>query len=320
VAAVALLALSIAPAAHAGFGIASFDGQTTANPNGDPFTRAGGHPHAVSTTFQLNSRLDTHGNLTVDGGGVKDVQVELPPGVVGDPTAITTCQPADFVRDLEAGFGCPASSQIGVIRIVMAIAGIPTPVDAFSLLPIYNLEPPPGVPAMFGFRALSTIAFLDGEVRPSDYGLTIHVRDLSQAITTIGASVTFWGVPTDPVHDGQRFCLGAFNPPCSTDAPLAPFLTTPTSCTPPGGSLVTGLRAASWLEPSVFAEASFANHAPPTFTLPPDPPLPQDQAGPLVTTTGCDRLPFEPSVTVTTDSSKPDSPTGLSIDVRVPPD
>ena len=47
--------------------------------------------------------------------------------------------------------------------------------------------------------------FLDVSVRTGgDYGLTVNVPDLSQAVLIAGAKVTIWGVPAEPSHNLVR--------------------------------------------------------------------------------------------------------------------
>ncbi|MBO0746714.1 MAG: hypothetical protein J2O47_00100 [Acidimicrobiaceae bacterium] len=303
-----LLAAIGAASAQADFGIAGFDGQITRQ-NGDPYTQAGGHPFAASTTIDLNQTTDSHGNPIPDGS-LEHVSVGLPAGFVGDPEAIPTRCTAEQLQaggDIFAPAACPASSQIGTTIVDFAELG---PVNE----PVYNMVPPPGLPAQFAFKAVSAVVHLNPTVRTGgDYGLTVDVADISQAIPILGTSLTIWGTPADPAHDGERgSCLGLFGPTgdqCPTDAPLKPFLTLPTACTPPGVGLETTLHADSWQGES--DDASFFSHLPPNF---PDPAAPGPQQGP----TGCDRLPFDPSITVQPTSEQADSPTGLHVDLHLP--
>lgn len=300
-----LVGSTSAATAFADFGIASFDGQIT-DENGDTYTQAGGHPFAASTTIDLNQTTDSHGNPNPDGS-LKSVVVGLPAGFVGDPNATPTkCTAAQLQAggDIFAPASCPASSQIGTTIVQFKELG---PINE----PVYNMIPPPGLPAQLGFKAVSAVVHLDPNVRAGgDYGLTVDVNDISQAIPVFGSSLTVWGVPADPAHDGERgSCLGLFGPTgeqCPTDAPRSPFITNPTACTPPGVGLETTLHADSWQGES--DDASFFSH------LPPGPPTPGPQQGP----TGCDRLAFDPSITVQPTSHAADSPTGLHVELSLP--
>src|ERR1039458_7288202 len=75
-----ILALAAAPA-MAEYGLQRFALSAT-NENGTPDLQAGSHPYALTNTFLLN--LPAEGNL-------KDVRLELPPGLVGDPNATPHC-------------------------------------------------------------------------------------------------------------------------------------------------------------------------------------------------------------------------------------
>jgi hypothetical protein len=304
-AATCLLIAAVGPAtAAAAFGISSFDGQVT-DQNGDTYTQAGGHPFAASTTIEMNQTTDSQGNPTPDGGFVKNLRVDLPAGLVGDPTATPTkCSEADLENTGGFTATCPPSSQVGTTVVNLQGFG---PEQA----PVFNMIPPDGVPAEFGFRLSVAFVHLLPTVRTGgDYGLTVHVNDVSQAVPMLETTLTVWGVPADPAHDGERgSCLSYEGPTgelCPTDAPRKPFLTLPTACTPPGVGLETTLHAESWQGGS--DDASFFSH------LPPGPPNPGPEQGP----TGCDRLAFEPSITVQPTSQAADSPTGLHVDLSLP--
>jgi hypothetical protein len=197
-----------------------------------------------------------------------------------------------------------------------------------SAVPIYNMKAPPDVPARFGFSAQALLVLLDGSVRSDgDYGLNVTVRNISEATSFYATKATFWGVPADPSHDSQRGfpragdanlrstpCAELEPSPCSNSAgvPAKPFLTLPTSCTAPGVGLEARLRTDSWQDPGDFKQASFISHLPPNY------PAPSSDWGAPQGPDGCHRVPFEPEIEVTPRSTKPDSPAGYSVDVRVP--
>jgi hypothetical protein len=298
--------------ASAAFGVAAFDGSVTANPAGDPFTQAGGHPYGATAVFKQNTAIDGDGRIRPDGGGFKNVVVDLPAGFAGDPTAVPTCPVAQFVRDPRSSFNCPASTQVGLATPLVALDAFEFPLTP---VPIYNLDPPPGVAAEFGFSSNSVIVFLDAGVRPDDYGLQIRVRNTSQVLPVIGSSVTFWGVPGDPAHDAERI-----GPGCDSGCPISTepvaFISNPTSCPAAGTGLTTTLQMDSWANPGAFAAASFTSHDNPGYSFANQ--LPPDQWGPVLGTTGCDRLSFDPSIDVRPDSRRADSPSGLAVDLAFP--
>ena len=118
--------------ASAAFGIESFDGLVT-DAQGRAYTQAGGHPYAASTAFAVNSHAPD-GVKVPDGGGLKEVVVDLPVGFGGDPTATPTCSPAEFVAlPTTIATNCPASSQVGVATPDFILG----PLADF---PLYNLK------------------------------------------------------------------------------------------------------------------------------------------------------------------------------------
>ena len=83
-----------------GLGVQSFGVSVTERPTpeqearhelGAPDVRAGSHPFALTTSFVMDEPEEESvgGNPTfLEPEGLKDVRVELPPGFVGDPTAV----------------------------------------------------------------------------------------------------------------------------------------------------------------------------------------------------------------------------------------
>jgi hypothetical protein len=246
------VAFSPAPAA-ADFGIASFDGGVY-DANGEPFTQAGGHPHSASTTFLLNTTLGgifDPPSQPVPDGSMKDVHVDLPPGLVGNPNVTPVrCTAAELAAETY-GAGCPADSQVGVARFHLPQYG-----GYLSPVPVWNMIPQPGAPAQFGMNLIALIQLTPSLRSGDDYGLTISSINTSQALANLnGVHFTFWGTPSDPSHDAERFC--GLAPPCASDAAPLPFLTLPTSCP---GPVETTLRVDSWQNPGVFETASFLSH------------------------------------------------------------
>ncbi len=150
---------------------------------------------------------------------------------------------------------------------------------------------------------------LDTSVRTGgDYGVTVSVNNITQLASFLSSQVTFWGVPGSPVHDASRGwqCLdgGIFTDSkvlgsCEAEKASSPppFVSLPTSCT---GALQTTVSADSWADEGVFSE----------------PLAPMFEPG----LDGCNRLPFEPSISVAPDGQAASSPSGLSIVEHVPQD
>ncbi len=293
---VAALALAAPAQAFelAGFEAALTDPGTIANPTPDaPQLNAGAYPDA---TFDLQFPA-----IPNDWGGadptesIKDVDVDLPRGLIFNPTAMPTCTNQQLSLDYSAQ--CPLASQVGVAWV--GIGGF-----AEQSFPIYNMVPPPGVPAQFGFNVVKTTIKLNGHVRSGgDYGLSASVRGISQALALTGTRVVLWGVPAAEIHDAERVTS---RPDFSmvtgpANVPEKPMIINPSRCT--GESLRFGADATSWPSPGASS---------PKFATT------QRGSGEPLVITGCESLPFNPSVSVRPTTTAPDSPTGLDVTVSVP--
>jgi hypothetical protein len=276
----ATLALAAAPALAA-FGLESFDGVVD-DPAGETFTQAGGHPGSAGTTFLFNRTLDAEGKVAPDGQ-VKNIEVELPPGLLGDPTAVPQCSRRQFSEG--AATNCPPASQVGTDTLFM---GYNEATDELRSITekVYNLVPRPGTVAQFGFRYATNTVTIDAKVRSgSDYGVTLSLHDVPQAMQLYGNATTFWGVPADENGGGWT---------------RLPFVTLPTACL---GPQETRIKVDSWQHPDDWQRSHFFSH---------------DNAGILVGASGCDRLDFSPSITARPTTSAADTPTGLEVDLKMP--
>jgi hypothetical protein len=274
----------------AGFGLAGVDGWLT-NADGTLDTQAGSQPYGLTISFFVNSDAGEGGALTA-AGELRNLTVNLPPGVVADPNAT---ERECTRRQLDENEACPAASQIGVDTARLQSGSGATEL----VFPVYNMVPPSGVPAQFGLGLFGIDVFIDGGVRSGgDYGLTGHTDNITQR-NILFNTITLWGVPSDPSHDAQRctFINGEHkcDVPVNTETGLPPFLTMPTSC---AGPLTSAVEAVSWGGVSAAAPV-------PSFESP--------------AITGCDRLVhFNPSISAAPDTSEADTPAGLTVYVRSP--
>jgi hypothetical protein len=298
-----LLALAVtlllAPAAWAGFGF-SEPGLSVSilNANGTTDTQAGSHPFKLSTTIALRQTEEVSSGHTYqlsEGGNIRDSIVELPPGLVGDPGATPQCSDRQFEDTFSLGDGvvCPDDTQIGVAEL--DLSG-----KSFNV-PVYNLVPPHGLPAEFGFSIITTPVVLSPTVRTgSDYGIDVSFTSIPAAFSLIKGNVTLWGVPADPRHNLERgTCLQSniqhpgLDSECPATVPPKPFLSLPTSC---AGPLHFSARVDSWSAPGIFETTS--------------------------TTTpgmiGCNELDFTPQVAVAPEPPEAASPAGLTVAIDVP--
>ncbi len=322
-----------------GFGIAAFDGLLTADAAGGAFSQAGGNPYEISTSIDFNTitnPVPLAGDLW-PVQPVKDVSVDLPPGLVGDPTAVAQCTALQLAHT-QSGFDaaplCPPTSQVGTTLLRLNSTGHS---DIFGPYPVFNVVPSLGVPAQFGFNAFGNVVLLSGRVRSnSDYGISVDVDNIPEGLATQGTTVTFWGVPSDPSHDNERSCPGSQlapwegGPTCTSGAPPTAFLRNTTSCSnqtqagAPG--LATVAHADSWVTPGArnaqgepdlsdpaWKTAEFLSHNPPGY------PEPLSGQGSPELPTGCEKVPFTPSFTAAPVAPvSTGEPAGFAFDLSVP--
>jgi hypothetical protein len=293
----------------AGAGITYFHPSLTGL-GGQPVTQAGSHPYQmVSTSFAVNTRPAPAGNLgkfIPAGGDLKDIGVTLPPGLAGNPNAAQRCTALQFSTthtinlpsSFYSGNACPDGSAVGIV-LVQQVEGE----GGILPVPLYNLVPPPGMPALLGFQLLNLPFYIDTEVRADqDYRVVGVLRNLTQVKRLTASTVVLWGTPADPLHDALRgSCLNElpeFFPislgDCSAGISPKPFLRLPTSCAHP---LETELKISNWTEP----EAT---------------PLTDTDVG--STPSGCNQLEFEPTLEARPTTDVADSPSGLNVDLHVP--
>jgi hypothetical protein len=253
-------------------------------------TQAGAHADLVFA-FALSQNANHPYALT------RDVDVHLPPGVIGNPQAIPRCTIEQFGTEADKS-QCPVASQVGVVRVAIG-----DPVHKTLLEPIYNMAPPAeasDVVARFGFYAVYP-AFVNVRVDPTNYSLIASVEGSPSAAELLEAETTIWGVPAAPAHDAQRLTPGeAVNgelPPGGRPAglPEAPFLSNPTDCSLARTLTIT---ATSYQRPN----------------------SPSSLSAPFPQISGCEKLAFEPSFTALPTNPEAAAPTGLDATLDIPQD
>ncbi|HEV3320505.1 MAG TPA: hypothetical protein VG053_12380 [Solirubrobacteraceae bacterium] len=229
--------------------------------------------------------------------------MDLPQGLLGDPTSVPRCVIADFAR---TGL-CPASTQIGLAEIEFE--------ETLLVEDIYNLVPEKGESAEIGIPAGGEFNFvLTGHVIRSDgeYALTVISRNLPMRGYT-RFKISVWGVPADPSHDPERGLR------CGT----AEVVTSPLNCedrgtlTNEGGEHSGVAPVPFWSMPSDCADRSRGGSVlvdsweePGHFVSAPEARLPQP--------TGCEALSFGPLLEVLPETTLADSPVGLGVSLKVP--
>ena len=301
-----------------------------ANPN-DLDTQAGSHPFAMTVNF----RLKTNPLVELTGEEyAKDIAVNLPAGFSGSIVSVPQCPMYDLDNE---NVGCPTSSQVGVVVVWTTSVGSHQGEGTAEglLAPVYNMVPSDGGTAELSFPVIAVAQPVIVKVRTDgDYGLISMTRNISQVIPFDGLTFTLWGVPADPRHDPERFlplqgaaggsiksigkprrpgnAAGNHNTewgePLPEGATPNGFLTNPTHC---GGAIFASIIGDSWQNPGRFDPVNGSpDLSDPKWQTASTPMYPE--------ITGCNKLKFNPSITVTPDTSKANSPSGYAIDLHVP--
>jgi hypothetical protein len=290
------------------FGFEHLDGWFS-NADGTLDTQAGSHPYSLTTMLSLKNTGE------FPAGEARDITVNLPRGLVGNPTSVPRCTAAQLNAEL-----CPADSQVGVDRVVLVGPPVKIPenerqsieeqkqgfVDSFQFQ-VYNMVPPPGVPAQLGFSFLGLGTRINAKVRSgSDYGITAVIQNILQSGLTAN-SITIWGVPGDPSHDYQRAGRNEVGEQTRRNVPSniarVPFLTLPSACEGPQSFSASTEAWPSEGIQAPISELSFQSH---------------ENSGALAGITGCDHLSFNPTITVAPDTSQAETPAGLTVEVKTP--
>jgi hypothetical protein len=289
----AIPAFDFLPGAN-GFGASATD------PDGSASSQAGSHPQQITLHFNFPTAPIAGSTHSVPGiaGTLRELKLDLPAGLVVNPAATPVrCTEAQ----LENG-PCPDASQVGIVDVPEVGAGSisPNPVGLF------NVVPPPGVAAEFGFQTANTTFHVAGGVRPGGepggYTLTSSTPNALAILPIADAAVELWGSPSDPSHNTSRGqCAQAEGPTaCPVTPTAAPFLSMPTSCT---GQVTAVVHADQWEDLGDFHDRSA------TFA---------DVNGNPTAVTGCNRLGFAPTLQARPTTSQGDSPSGLSADLHIP--
>jgi hypothetical protein len=281
------------------FGLKSFDPKIERA--GNPETQAGAAPGIIDTEFTLPSYAFSMFEFFPFGTAATEhmhnIIVHSPPGLIANLEATPVQCKATELTEQAAGTQmseCPADSQIGTIRLL----------GKRLIVPVYNMVPPPGVPAEFAFSFLGVAVTVEAHLRPDDFGFDLVTRNVNSAIPLTDIDFRLWGVPADSSHDTERglcfdFANGnskAHSPTglCPSTAPRKAFLRLPTSCS--GQPLDWNMEIDSNEHLGAYKTA----HA----TTPPQ--------------VGCNQLEFTPTLKARPTTNVADSPSGLEFNLHLP--
>ena len=282
-----LLALAAAVPASATEAISNVEASLSTN-------EAGAHPN-IRASFSL---ADPAGPEVP-----RDVELQMPEGIFGNPGAASKCSSSSFSRN-----ECAAGSQIGTITVLAAYEGDPEHV--MGTAPLYNLVPKSSEEtALLAFVVPTANIPIEIPVKVrtgSDYGLTFIVSGISQQVSLASVRFEVWGTPADIGHNPERFPAGSPGNPSNCPAtttvacigqppfpeagiPSIPYVDNPSDCT--GSPLPVKLAVRTYQDPNNVSRAE--------TTLPP--------------TTGCEKQRFDPFLNTAVTNNSADSATGLDI-------
>ncbi|HET7054174.1 MAG TPA: hypothetical protein VFI09_09715 [Solirubrobacterales bacterium] len=287
------------------FGIERFSAEAEEE-GGSPVRQAGSHPFQFTTTLQLNAGAVSGDDLTkiVEQPALpRNLRFPLPAGLIGNATIAPQCTMTDFLtRPPNEIFlnSCPDESAIGVASVTIIAPGSLGLVR--QAVPVFNLPPAHGEPARFGIFPVGDPVVIDTALEPDDkYRIVASVSNVTQLAQLLASTTTLWGTPGDPRHDNARgwSCTDRIfkTNPCARPSGLGEgaFLRMPVNCNSP---LDFGMAVEPWNAPlgSVIDSTSASGE-------------------PML---GCNRVPFDPTVSSAPTAKLAESPSGLDFKLTMP--
>jgi hypothetical protein len=304
-----LLILPVAAHAAGSLGVAKWEAGTCtgseaqvkeckySSPHSAFYTQAAGHPPWGLTGFEMS----TSGGAPT-GSAVKRLRVDVPPGLAADPQALAVCSRSQFEAN-----SCPASTKAGFVEL-KAYVEIPLLPQTLTLKGnVYNLPQEPGLPLVFGIDVEGVPPLVeDVHLLLEGHVSYAHEDSLAARGVASGDFHEWFEINNVPPEVGVKVGpLEVIKAPLKTvESKLffdghagkegkENFLTLPSSC---------GAPPTSYLELETYPPVEKAS-------LPTVPPVGIE---------GCDKVPFNPTATITPETSQYDTPDGITTDVRVP--
>ncbi len=295
-----------------GFGIKNYE-ISFLNANGTPDTQAGSHPYQVVDFFELNSHFKRQESnvdspyIRLPDGVLRDVTIDLPPGLVGDPNATPQKCTGQELRGNGTENFCPTESAVGHLFLTWSENSVRQPRLNSTF---FNMVPPRGVALQIGTNFLLPLLYINnGVAAGGDYPVQATVTEAPVTAPVLRSRAVLYGVlfPCSEVPTGS----GGYEAGCQEttkgegkyergSGSGKPFLTMPTGCHGPLGSTIA---ADSWEEPGRWAKKSTVTH---------------NSAGTPVSLTGCSKLKFPPEISVSPDTTDASASSGLTVNVHVP--
>ncbi|HZK16226.1 MAG TPA: hypothetical protein VFC52_06535, partial [Solirubrobacterales bacterium] len=266
--------------------------------NGAFDQQAGGHPFSASTAMFVNTVRSPKG-FVVPAGEPKDIVVKLPPGFLGNPSAVPACPESTPAQ------ACDIDSMLGVVEVLAERF------DQWSFpASVLNTQAPIGYPGKFRFRIFeSEEVNVVGQLRSDeDYGIDAASLNTPQVDQVLGVFFTFWGAPSSSAFDSLR-CKGPepglanvnairLETGCQPSAaPNTAFLTSAVNCTEQAAKQpAVSISTTIWQLPGQFFETA--------FDIPP--------------VTDCENLTFDGGFSFQPSGSTADSPASFTTSLTMP--
>jgi hypothetical protein len=252
------------------------------------YTQAAGHPPYGVTDFKLKT-VEASPGLFVPAENLKNLRIDVAPGVSTDPEAVAKCSVKEFesteVEPVKHIFLAPKCAEAGPESTVVGENKVTTVLEVakavFADVPlsgkVYNLEQPNGFSSYFGV-ALQVGAgtyvhtFIEGHVEwASDYHDYFEIKNINPGL-----------VESRLIFKGNIGTGG--------------FLANPSRCAGPGPLTTTGISGEAYEGESTASSYET-----------------------LLGTEGCENsVPFAPTFSLTPATTKLDSPDGLTAEVGLP--
>jgi hypothetical protein len=300
------------------------------------YTLAGGHPPIGFTQYIIKHKL---GEGKVEPAGIpvptaeiedpagdqsiKTLRVDLPPGLTVNPNATPKCSLAEFENKV-GEFHVPTCKEGTIvgreeITLVTTVAGVPAPSPPFpagntlpkgfiippsessgTKVPVYNLQPKPGEPALFGFVAAGKeVVFLETEVSwQNDFheSFTINLPKQEPPFATLISRLVNFGQEA-----GDKGLVEEGN---------GTYINNPTTCFDPNQFPTL---YSTWFRAHSYGEED------PTFPFGSTPfeAKVESSTGELIQQEGCETVPFEPGIEVEPGTKEIDSPAGPTVNTTL---
>lgn len=288
--AASLAVMGQASIAHAEFGVTPENFKTDLV---GPEAGLAGAPADYHIGFKLNTV--TTSPFSPPEGTAKQADVELPPGLIGDPTEVPSCSMV-LINANGTQPRCPADRAVGY-----AVTKIYIPTTKFALnwtSRVYRTDAKADEAAAFAFPVFNTFPIrISVSVDPENgYRITSRALNINEGLPPISTDLTLWGIPQDHTAPGPltEINAGTFGSPQPLSVPRTRFLSTPTNCQ--RSSLDTTLTLTSWQTKQPLA------------------PISSSMPG----VTGCEELSFDPSIDVTPENLRAGAPSGYRVELTLP--